>query len=263
MSTIQSSVGDVMRQWRHHRHVSQLDLANVAGVSPRHLSFIESGRSQPSREMLQRLADGLDIPLRARNALFVAGGYAPVYPERSLSDPALEAVRRAVELVLAGHEPYPALAVDRVWNLQHANQAAWRLLGTLGPGTLPEPVNVLRLCFDPAAIGARLRNRDLVLPQLIARLEHEIAVTADTRLEDLRAELLASPVMADLRNRPLPKPGIVLQFDLESPAGILRFITTTTVFGTAADITVDELTIETFFPADDTTASILRDLADM
>jgi len=262
MSTIERTVGDVLREWRQRRHVSQLDLATEAGVSSRHLSFLETGRSQPSREMLLRLADGLDVPLRERNALLVAGGFAPVFPERPLTDPALTAVRQAVDLVLAGHEPYPALAVDRTWNLVTANRAAQLFLLGTPPHLTTPPVNVLRLCFHPDGLVSRIRNRRVLLPQLIARLGHEIAATADSRLEDLREELCSYPVMREIGTGRPPRPEIVVLFELESEAGLLRFISTTTVFGTAADVTVDELTIESFFPADVETGDIMRTLLD-
>ena len=263
MSTIERTVGDVLRDWRRRRHVSQLDLASEVGVSSRHLSFLETGRSRPSREMLLRLAEGLDVPLRERNALLVAGGFAPVFPERPLSDPALDAVRQAVDVVLKGHEPYPALAVDRTWNLLAANRSAQLFLQGIPDHLTTPPVNVLRLCFHPDGLVSRIRNRRVLLPQLIARLGHEIAATADPRLEALRDELLAYPVMREIgaRRRP-PRPEIVVLFELESEAGVLRFISTTTVFGTAADVTVDELTIESFFPADAETATTIRALVE-
>ncbi|HYI24032.1 MAG TPA: helix-turn-helix transcriptional regulator, partial [Thermomicrobiales bacterium] len=211
MNTTHTTVGDVLRQWRQRRNLSQLDLSNTARVSPRHLSFIESGRSQASRDMLLRLADALDTPLRARNALLLAGGYAPAYPEHSFDDPGLASIRRAVDLLLSGHEPYPALVVDRGWNLVTANLAAFRLLDGIAPALLEPPVNMLRICFHPDGIAPRLRNRESLLPQLIARLDHEILVTADERLVDLRDELVRYPSMANQRRHRLTQPGIVLQ----------------------------------------------------
>jgi transcriptional regulator with XRE-family HTH domain len=262
MSTTARTVGDVLRAWRRRRHVSQLDLAVDTGVSPRHLSFIETGRSHASREMLLRLADGLDLPLRERNALLVAGGFAPVYPERPFSDPALAPVRQAVDLVLAGHEPCPALAVDRWWTLVAANAAAGALLQMVDPSLREPPVNVLRLCFHPDGLVPRIVNRDEVLPALLARLGHEIAVTGDARLEALRDELRGYPVMRDLRAVPAPSsPAIVVPFELDTGAVRLRFMSATTVFGTPADVTVSELAIESFFPADAATADAMRALA--
>jgi transcriptional regulator with XRE-family HTH domain len=260
MSTMPRTVGDVLRDWRKRRHFSQLDLAGEAGVSARHLSFLETGRANPSRDILLRLADGLEVPLRERNALLVAGGYAPVYPERSLNDPALAAVRRAVDLVLTGHEPHPALAVDRIWNLLAANRAAGFLLAGVAPHLLEPPVNVLRLVFHPEGAADRIVNRATLLPHLIERLDHEITVTGDARLEALRQELVAYPAMQDL---PRPeRPEIVVPFQLQTDVGVLSFISTTTVFGTAADVTVEELAIESFFPADTATAEAMRSLLD-
>lgn len=261
MSTIHRTVGDVLRNWRQRRHVSQLDLAHEVGVSPRHLSFLETGRSNPSRDLLLRLADGLQVPLRERNALLVAGGFAPVYPERPLHDPALAPVRAAIDLVLKGHEPYPALAVDRTWTLVAANRAASLLLRGAAEALLAPPVNVLRLLFHPDGFASRVVNRETFLPLLIERLDHEIAVTADRRLEGLREELAAYPVMAGLEPRRSGRaatPAIVVPFELASEDGVLSFISTTTVFGTANDVTVEELAIESFFPADADTAEAMR-----
>jgi len=262
MTSAQRTVGDVLREWRKRRHYSQLDLAGEAGVSARHLSFLETGRANPSRDLLLRLADGLGVPLRERNALLVAGGFAPVYPERPLADPALAPVRRAVDLVLKGHEPHPALAVDRAWTLVAANRAAGLLLEGVSPALLEPPVNVLRLVFHPDGAVHRVANREVLLPILIERLGHEIEVTGDARLEALREELLAYPVMRQIGRRPPARAGIVVPFQLRSDAGVLSFISTTTVFGTANDVTVDELAIESFFPADAFTAESMRALLD-
>jgi transcriptional regulator with XRE-family HTH domain len=260
MSTMQRTVGDVLRDWRKRRHYSQLDLASEAGVSARHLSFLETGRANPSRDILLRLADGLGVPLRERNTLLVAGGYAPVYPERPLGDPALAAVRHAVDLVLKGHEPHPALAVDRAWSLVAANDAAGILLDGVSPELLTPPVNVMRLVFHPDGVVDRIANRNELLPMLIERLGHEIAVTGDVRLEALRAELLDYPVMRELGPQRPARPEIVVPFRFRHDSGILSFISTTTVFGTASDITVDELAIESFFPSDAFTADTMRTL---
>jgi transcriptional regulator with XRE-family HTH domain len=260
MQTMQRTVGDVLRSWRQRRHYSQLDLANEVGVSARHLSFLETGRSNPSRELLLRLADGLEVPLRERNALLLAGGFAPVFPERPLDDPALGAVRRAVDLVLEGHEPHPALAIDRHWTLVAANRAAQLLLGGVDELLLTPPVNVLRLVFHPKGFAGRIVNRETLLPALIHRLDHEITVTADPQLEALRKELMAYPVMEGLRARPAPGPEIVVPFEIATQGGVLSFISTTTVFGTAVDVTVSELAIESFFPADEETAAAMRAL---
>jgi transcriptional regulator with XRE-family HTH domain len=260
MQTSQRTVGDVLRTWRRRRHLSQLDLASITDVSGRHLSFIETGRSLPSREMLLRLADGLDLPLRERNALLAAGGYTPIHTERSWRDPEFQAVRNAVSLVLTGHEPHPALAVDRGWNLIEANSAASLLLSGVDPHLLTEPVNVLRLLVHPDGLVDQVVNRGELFPVLLARLDHELAVTGDERLEVLRQELCGYPAMRNVTPGMPRDAGIVVPFILRLADRHLRFISTTTVFGTANDVTVEELTIESFFPADEVTAAAMRSL---
>lgn len=252
------TVGDVLRSWRQRRHLSQLDLAAIADISSRHLSFVETGRSQPSREMLVRLADGLSLPLREQNRLLAAGGFAPVHPERSWKDHDLAAIRHAVDLVLTGHEPHPALAVDRAWNLVQANRAAEVLLANVEPELLAPPVNVLRAVVHPRGLSSQIGNPEELFPLLLARLNHEIDVTGDQRLEDLRRELVTYPALRDARPAYVRTPGIVVPFVVRMDETVLRFISTTTVFGTATDVTVQELTIESFFPADEITAQALR-----
>ena len=182
-----SSIGEHLRHWRQRRRVSQLELACDAEVSARHLSFIETGRSTPSREMVLRLAESLDVPLRERNVLLVAAGYAPRFPERRLSDPALESARRAVDLVLAGHEPFPAIAVDRHWTLVAANRAVPSLLAGASPSLLEQPVNVLRLSLHPRGLAPRIVNLGEWRSHLLARLRHQIELTADQVLIALLA----------------------------------------------------------------------------
>lgn len=258
-------VGDLLREWRGRRRMSQLDLACEADISTRHLSFVETGRAQPSREMLLHLAERLDVPLRERNALLVAAGYAPVFPERPLADPALSAARRAVDLVLSGHEPYPALAVDRHWTLVASNRAVAPLLAGVGPELLRPPVNVLRLGLHPAGLAPRIANLRQWRAHLLARLQHQIDVTADASLAELLSELrdYPAPDAASLGNE-APEgeyAGIVVPLRLVTDAGLLSFLSTTTVFGTPVDITLSELALESFFPADEGTAAILRLLA--
>jgi transcriptional regulator with XRE-family HTH domain len=260
MNTMERTVGDVLRDWRRRRHFSQLDLATEADVSPRHLSFLETGRANPSRELLLRLADHLDVPLRERNALLMAGGFAPVFPERPLSDPALSAAREAVDLILKGHEPFPALAIDRYWTLISANRTARVLLAGVADELLAPPVNVLRLCFHPDGIVSRIVNRDTLLPQLIERLQHEIDITGDPRLEALRDELEGYPAMREARPPRSGMHDIVVPFQIQGEGGVLSFISTTTVFGTAVDVTVNELAIESFFPLDAETGEAMRQL---
>ena len=158
MSVTIRPVGDLLREWRQRRRMSQLDLSLDAEISTRHLSFLETGRSQPSRDMVLRLAEQLDVPLRDRNVLLQAAGYAPVFPERPLDDPALRIARQAIDQVLAGHEPYPALAVDRHWTLVASNAATGGLLAGVDPALLQPPVNVLRLSAASAGPGAAHRQ---------------------------------------------------------------------------------------------------------
>jgi transcriptional regulator with XRE-family HTH domain len=259
-----SSVGPLLRQWRRRRRLSQLDLAGEAEVSQRHLSFLESGRAAPSREMVLRLAERLEIPLRDRNALLVAAGFAPLYAERALDDPGLAAAREAVERILAGHEPHPALAVDRHWTLVQANRAVAPLLAGVGTELLEPPVNVLRLSLHPRGLAPRILNLRDWRAHVLARLQGQIDNSADAGLMALAEELKGYPVPPGSRAaRPggaQALAGIAVPLELDSAAGRLRFLGTTTVFGTALDIALSELAIESFFPADTETAEAMRRL---
>lgn len=261
MGTIQTqSVGQLLRQWRNRRHLSQLDLACDADISTRHLSFLETGRSQPSREMLIHLAEQLEIPLRERNVLLTAAGYAAIFPERSIESSALEAARKAIDMVLTGHEPYPALALDRHWSLIAANRAITPLLAGVDAELLKPPVNVLRLSLHPQGLAPRIANLPEWRAHLLARLRREIELTADSVLIELLQELSAYPVGGNIHKRTeIPDYNIpVIPFQLRTENGILSFISTTTVFGTPVDITLAEIALESFFPADAATADALR-----
>jgi transcriptional regulator with XRE-family HTH domain len=265
MSAVQTQpVGDLLREWRRRRRMSQLDLACEADISSRHLSFVETGRSLPSREMITRLAEQLGIPLRERNVMLVAAGYAPVFPERPLEDPALRAAREAVGLVLKGHEPYPALAIDRHWTLATANDAATRLLAGVEASLLRPPVNVLRLSLHPSGLAPRIANLTEWRSHLLARLRQQIELTADHSLNELLKELSDYPLPEGAGEPPPDREnaGVVVPFRLVTVGGILSFISTTTVFGTPVDVTLSELAIESFFPADPATTKALRHLAD-
>lgn len=263
--TATQPVGDLLREWRQRRRLSQLDLALDAEISTKHLSFLETGRSLPSRDMVLRLADQLEIPLRERNVLLVSAGYAPVFAERPLEDPALKAARRAIDLVLAGHEPYPALAVDRHWTLIASNGAVARLLTGLPPAQVTPPVNVLRLSLHPEGLAPRIANLPEWRSHLLARLRRQVELTADPVLRDLLRELSDYPVAyAGKPARPAANSdyaGVVVPFQLRTDGGVLSFFSTTTVFGTPLDITLSELALEAFFPADTATADALRGLA--
>ncbi|HYP84795.1 helix-turn-helix transcriptional regulator [Variovorax sp.] len=248
-----------LRHWRHKRRLSQLDLANEAEVSTRHLSYVETGRAMPSREMVLRLANRLDVPLRERNALLVAAGFAPMYRQRALDDPALSAARRAVELVLKGHEPFPALAVDRHWNLVAANSVLPRLLDGAATDLLAPPVNVLRLSLHPQGLAPRIVNLGQWRAHLLERLDQQVATTGDETLAALRTELAAyaAPAGADAPSAGGDLAGVVVPLQLRVGEAVLSFISTTTIFGTPVDVTLQELAVESFFPADTATASAL------
>jgi transcriptional regulator with XRE-family HTH domain len=255
------SVGELLREWRLRRRMSQMLLANEAEISTRHLSFVESGRSLPSREMVMHLAERLDVPLRERNALLVAAGYAPLYRERALDDPQLTAAREAVELVLRGHEPYPALAVDRHWNIVAANAAFAPLVGDASPALLAAPVNALRLSLHPEGVAPRIVNWHAWRAHLLARLQRQIEASADPALIALHDELAAYPApphAAAASAEPARQHLIAVPLRIRTTLGELSFYSTTTVFGTPVDITLSELAIEAFFPADAQTAQALR-----
>jgi transcriptional regulator with XRE-family HTH domain len=254
-------VGDHLREWRQRRRMSQLDLALEAEISTRHLSFLETGRSQPSREMILNLAEQLEVPLRERNILLVSAGYAPVFRERALDDPALAAARKAVDLVLKGHEPFPAIAIDRHWTRVSANAAVAPLLAGIAPALLEPPVNVLRLSLHPDGLAPRIANLPEWRAHLLARLRHQIDVSADTVLVELMNELRAYPMAAESHHGAASGQdyaGVVVPFQIAIDTGLLTFFSTTTVFGTPVDITLSELAIEAFFPADAATAEKLR-----
>lgn len=253
-------VGDILREWRQRRRMSQMDLALDADISTRHLSFVETGRATPSRDMLLHLAERLDIPLRERNVLLVAAGFAPIFPERKLDDPAARAAREAVAIVLAGHEPYPAVALDRHWTMVAHNRAIAPFLEGCAPELLSPPVNMLRLALDPRGIAPRIDNLAEVRGHMLARLRRQIELTADPVLEALLGEVTRYPVPLA---PPHPRKGqeadaLFVPIRLRTAAGPLTLISATTVFGTPIDVTLAELAIETFLPADAATAEALR-----
>jgi transcriptional regulator with XRE-family HTH domain len=250
-------VGDLLREWRQRRRLSQLALALDAEISTKHLSFLETGRSRPSREMVLHLAELLDVPLRERNALLQAAGYAALYPQHALSDPEMQAARTALDAVLTAHDPYPALAIDRHWTLVAANQATQRLLaGAVAPALLAPPVNVLRASLHPEGLAPVIANLPVWRGHILARLRQQIAATADPVLSELAAELAAYPGGTE---HPAPgDAGLVIPLRLRQGEAVLSLFGTTTVFGTPVDITLAELAIEQFYPADAATAGLLR-----
>ncbi|MBB4220161.1 helix-turn-helix domain-containing protein [Variovorax guangxiensis] len=256
--------GAHLRHWRTHRRLSQLDLAQEAEVSTRHLSYVETGRAAPSREMVLRLAERLEVPLRERNALLVAAGFAPMYRQRSLDDPAMAAARRAVDLVLKGHEPFPALAVDRHWNLVAHNALVPLLMEGASPELLKPPINVLRLSLHPEGVAPRIANLAQWRVHLLERLQQQIAATGDAALQSLHDELEAYPAPAVSHDAPVidtALSAVAVPFQVVMPGGVLSFISTITIFGTPVDVTLQELAVESFFPADEQTAAALTALA--
>lgn len=252
-------VGDLIKDWRTRRRMSQLDLALDAGISQRHLSFVESGRSSPSRDMVEMLCERLDLPLRERNVVLLTAGYAPTYSERNLSDPSMGAARKAVESVLKGHEPNPALAVDRWWNLVMSNAAVAPLLGLVEDKSLLEGTpNVLRLSLHPGGLAKNIVNLGFWKAHTLWRLGQQIHATHDQKLIALEKELAAYPAPPAPRRERNEADAIALALELNVGGQILSFITTTTIFGTPADVTLSELAVEAFFPANPQTAAIVQ-----
>lgn len=260
---ITTTIGHQLRDWRERRRLTQLDLACDAEISTRHLSFLETGRSKPSREMVLHLAELLDVPLRERNAMLVSAGFAPVFRERALDDPAMARARDALQIVLAAHEPYPAIVVDRHWNLRMANRAAHRLLAGIPPEKLVPPVNVLRLSLEPDGLAKHIVNLGEWRAHLLARLRTQVASSGDATLRALHEELAALPPLpGEVRTPPsTPFPDVVVRLEMESPLGRLALFSTITVFGTPVDVTLAELALEAFYPADEATAQLLRAMA--
>ena len=254
-------VGDLLRDWRQRRRLSQLDLAVEADVSARHLSFVETGRSRPSRELVVHLAEHLEVPLRERNALLLAAGYAPVYAETPLDSPSMGRVRDALDTILAGHEPFPAVIVDRRWDLVAANRPALQILADgVAPALLAPPANAMRVCFHPDGLAPRITNLAEYSAHLLSRLRRQVAVSPDPVVEELVEELRHYPGVEDAPTTAVdPASMLFVPFCLRTRAGDqLTFFSTLATFGTALDITLAELSIESFFPADSTTEAALR-----
>ncbi len=255
--SLRPTVGDLLRDWRQRRKLSQLDLALEAGISARHLSFVETGRSEGSRELLSLLAERLRMPLRMRNLLLMAGGFAPVHRETALAAPEMAAVRAAVDAILKGHEPFPALAIDRSWRMVAANAAVAPLLHAAKPHMLEAPVNVLRLSLHPDGIASSIENLAEWRHHILERLRAQIEQTGDAELEALLAELSAYPSPRSPRPQ-TSQGGIAVPLRVRMQDGaVLSFLSTTTVFGTALDVTLSELALECFYPADDATRDAL------
>jgi transcriptional regulator with XRE-family HTH domain len=246
--------GDLLKAWRARRRLSQLKLASDADVSTRHVSFLETGRANPSREMVLHLAEQLDVPLRERNALLIAAGFAPAFDERSLDDPALAPAREAVELVLAGHEPYPAVVVDRRWDLVAANSAISVFTAGMPAELLEPPINVVRASTHPDGLAGRILNFDEYAAHLVGRLRRQVELTADPGLAALLAEVRGYPGVVEVPGFE-PRGAALLPMRISTTDGstVLSFFSTIATFGTPVDVTLEELAIEAFFPADDAT----------
>lgn len=259
---VRPQVGELLREWRSRRRMTQMDLALEAGVSARHLSFIETGRARPSSEMVLRLAEHLDIPLRECNALLLAAGYAPAFAQRGLDEPEMGPVRETLERILRGHEPYPALVVDRHWGLVAANSAVALFLEGVAPHLLEPPVNVMRLSLHPQGLAPRIANLAEWRAHVLDGLGRQAVLSGDPALAALHEEMAALPGGDDAAYPPqLDAGGISIPLMLRDSGRELRFISTATTFSTAVDVTVSELSIESFFPADEATAQALRERA--
>ncbi|GEC03319.1 transcriptional regulator [Streptomyces spinoverrucosus] len=255
-------VGPLLRAWRERRRVSQLELALRAGSSARHISFVETGRSRPSEEMVLKLAEHLDVPVRERNALLLAAGYAPRYPETPLDDPALDALREGMERLIRGYEPYPALVVDATYNVLAANRGITLLLEGLPESLLTRPPNAMRLTLHPEGLAPRIRNFRQWRGHLLAQMERQIALHRSAALRELYEEVAAYPVPESATGgEPAePVPYFALPMQIEHEGRTLSFVSSISTFNTPMDVTVAELAIETLLPADPATVKYLHSL---
>lgn len=254
-------VGELVRDWRQRRRLSQMHLALEVGVSPRHLSFVETGRSKPSPELVESIAEELDVPLRERNALLLAAGYAPRYRERPLDDPAMRFAMESVQRLLDAHDPYPGVVIDRQWNVVRANVAAGALTAGLPETVLGPTLNVYRVCLHPEGLAARTANFAEWATYLLGQLDRTVARTGDPTVLALRDEVREYPNVTALERRD-PEPGddapLLVPLRLAADGIELSLFTTLTTFGTPRDVTLDELAVELFYPADDATDKMLR-----
>ena len=250
---MKAAAGALIREWRQRRHLSQLELANRAEVSTRHLSYIENGRSRPTSAMIMRLCDHLGVPLRGQNELLLAAGHAPAHPEHSLAEPPMVEANAALEAILQAHGPYPALVVDRHWELVTANEAAFSLLDGIDEDLLEPPVNVIRLSVHPRGLAPRIVNLAEWRATLAERLRREYDANGDAALGELLEEVAGGI------DRPPGSAALVVPLQLRvGEDTVLSFISTTTVFGTPREVTLSELAIEAFYPADEATRKILN-----
>jgi transcriptional regulator with XRE-family HTH domain len=251
--------GELLREWRNHRRMSQLDLALEAGVSARHLSFVETGRAAPSREMVLTLAEHLQVPLREQNALLLAAGFAPVFAETPLDTDEMGPVRDALDAILTGHEPYPAVVVDRQWEIVASNGPSQLLLQGVPEELLAPPANALRITLHPDGLAPRVLNFAEWSGHLLTRLHRQALLSQDPALAELERELLTYPGVEPASGLAEPAEMLFVPLRLRLPSGVeLSMFSTIATFGTALDITLEELSIESYFPADDATNAYLR-----
>lgn len=263
MNEIATTFGALLRSWRQRRRQSQMDLSLAADVSTRHISFLENGRASPSREMVLVLAEHLDIPLRERNQLLHAAGFAPVYEQSSMDDEQMGPVRDAVRQILDGHQPYPAVAVDRWWNVIEMNSAAAVLATGADPALLGPPINVYRVGLHPNGLAPLVINFEDFANDLLRQLRRDVERSADPTLAELLDEVSSYPNVRAVGSAPRPGPAsVVMPVRLRHPIGELSMFTTIATFGTPVDVTVAEMAIETFFPADAETARRLQRIAE-
>jgi transcriptional regulator with XRE-family HTH domain len=261
MTAHQLPFGVLLRRWRERRRMTQADLAYAADSSTRHLSCLETGKALPSREMIARLAEYLEIPLRDQNALLLAAGFAPAFPERSLA--ALDAAKAAIEAILQAHKPYPAFAVDRHWNIVASNSALPQLYEGCSADLMRAPVNAVRLTLHPAGLGQRIVNYAAWRAHVLTVLRQQIDARADPVIQGLFAEVSAYPVPAnsDSAESFAPAERLATPLRIATRFGVMSFLGTVTVFGTPNDVTLSELALEMLFPADEKTAAIARAMA--
>jgi len=254
-------IGPLLRGWRERRRVSQLELALRADSSARHISFIETGRSRPSEEMVLRLAEHLDVPVRERNALLLAAGYAPHYPETPLDDPSMQALRAGVERLIQGYDPYPAVVVDAMYNVVAANRGITMLLDGIPDQLLAPPLNVMRLTLHPQGLAPRIQNLREWRDHLLAQMDRQIALQRSSALRALYEEVAAYPVPDRSEAEPCESVAyFALPLQIEHEGQVLSFVSSISTFNTPMDVTVAELAIETFLPADPATVKYLQSL---
>lgn len=248
-------IGNEIKRWRSHRRQSQMNLALDAEISPRHLSFVETGRSRPSRELVLRLADCLSVPPRERNALLVAAGFAPVHPEKAINSVAMESARAVISHVLKSYQPFPALAIDRHWNMIDANDTVMALMEGVAPHLLEPPINAVRVSLHPDGVSSRIQNLAEWRSALFQRLRDQIAVSADPVLIDFLEELRSYPggEATAIPSYPLAIPMII-----DTRVGRLSLLTMSSVFGSPVDVTLSEIAIESLLPADAATFEALQ-----